>query len=77
MIPFSHTWPYETSGDDVYVSECPFCRANIVILPLRKRELKEIHEGKKKLLVFPCCKSSVTIVDTDADYLLANRRLRK
>ncbi|HZG56789.1 hypothetical protein [Paenibacillus sp.] len=77
MIPFSHTWPYDVFGDDVHVTECPFCRAANVILPIRKKELKEIREGKKKLLVFPCCKSSVYIVDTDADYLLADRRLRR
>ncbi|HZG74999.1 MAG TPA: hypothetical protein VEZ72_03995 [Paenibacillus sp.] len=77
MIPFSHAWPYETAGDDVYVSECPFCGANHVTLPMRRKELKDIREGKKKLLVFPCCMGSVYIVDTDADYLLANRRLRK
>ena len=77
MIPFSNTWPYETVGEDVYVAECPFCGTNNVILPMRKKELKDIREGKKKLLVFPCCKGSVYIVDTDTDYLLANRRLRK
>jgi len=77
MIPFENSWPYETMGNDVYVSECPFCGANNVILPLRKSELSDIRGGKKKLLVFPCCKGSVYIVDTDADYLLANRRLRK
>jgi hypothetical protein len=77
MIPFQNTWPYETMGDDIYVTECPFCSTANVILPLRKPELSEIHDGKKKLLVFPCCKSSVKLVDTDSDYLLANRRLRK
>lgn len=77
MIPFENTWPYEVMGNDIYVLECPFCSSANVILPLRKKELSEIHEGKKKLLVFPCCKSSVYIIDTDSDYLLAARRLRK
>lgn len=76
MIPFSHTWPYDVYGNDVVVSECPYCQASNVILPMRKKELKDIREGKKKLLVFPCCKGSLYVVDTDADYLLADRRLR-
>jgi len=77
MIPFQNTWPYETMGDDVYVTECPFCGAANVILPLKKKKLPDIRDGKKHLLVFPCCKNSVYIVDVDTDYLLAHKRLRK
>lgn len=76
MIPFRNTWPYETIGRDMYVAECPFCKASNVLLPLRKDELADIRHGKKRLLVFPCCRSSITVVDADSDYLLANRRLR-
>lgn len=77
MIPFRNTWPYETVGSDIYIRECPFCDKTNVILPLRRKELVSIHEGAKKLLVFPCCYNKVTLIDTDADYLLADRPLRE
>jgi hypothetical protein len=77
MIPFENTWPYESVGDDVYVSECPYCARHNVLLPLRKKELKHIREGKKKLLVFPCCHNRMTVIDADSDYLLANAPVRR
>lgn len=77
MIPFSHTWPYEIVQNDTYVQECPFCSAGNVLLPLKKKQFDAINSGSKKLLVFPCCYSNVTIVGTDSDYLLADRPLRK
>ena len=77
MVPFERTWPYELLGNDVYVRECPFCEANGVFLPMKKKELAEIHEGKRKLLIFPCCYNRLKLVDTDADYLLADRTVRK
>ena len=76
MFPFQNTWPYEAMGDDLYVTECPMCGERNVLLPISKLDLVAIREGKKRLLVFPCCKGSVKIVDADADYLLANRKLR-
>lgn len=76
MIPFERTWPYDQIRDDIYVAECPFCQASNVILPLKPKELVQIREGRKKRLVFPCCHSSVTLVDTDRDYLLADRPMR-
>ncbi|WNQ12586.1 hypothetical protein MJA45_06030 [Paenibacillus aurantius] len=76
MIPFDRTWPYETVQKDVYVRECPFCGSENVLLPLRTKDLQPIREGAKKLLVFPCCYSRVTIVDNDPDYLLADQPLR-
>jgi hypothetical protein len=77
MIPFANTWPYETMMKDIYVVECPFCQSQNIILPLKPSELQEIHEGKKKLLVFPCCYNKVTVIDTDVDYLLTDTPLRK
>lgn len=76
MIPFERTLPYERILKDIYVSECPFCQANNVLLPLKPTELSTIHDGKKKLLVFPCCHSRITLVDCDHDYLLATEALR-
>jgi hypothetical protein len=77
MIPFRNTWPYETVKNDVYVSQCPYCSAENVLIPLRKQELHFIHEGRKKLLVFPCCNNKTTLIDVDLDYLLADQPLRK
>ncbi|WP_430112411.1 hypothetical protein [Paenibacillus sp. B1-33] len=36
----------------------------------------DIHDGKKRLLVFPCCRNRLVIVDADSDYLLADRAIR-
>lgn len=77
MIPFEQTWPYEVVMNDIYVEECPFCKQQNVLIPLKKKELKEIREGKKKLLVFPCCYNKVTVFDTDRDYLLTDQPLRR
>lgn len=77
LIPFERTWPYEIIMNDIYVHECPFCKASNILIPLKKRELTSIHEGQKKLLVFPCCHNKVMIVDTDRDYLLTNQPLRR
>jgi hypothetical protein len=77
LIPFSHTWPYEIIMKDIYVAECPFCHRDNVLLPLKLDELQSIHEGKKKLLVFPCCHNKTTLIDTDRDYLLSDRPIRK
>jgi hypothetical protein len=76
MIPFRNTWPYEIIQNDIYVSECPYCAAENVLIPLRKQELRFIHEGRKKLLVFPCCHNKTVLVDVDNDYLLADQPLR-
>ena len=77
MIPFERAWPYDRIMNDLYVHECPFCGTNNVLLPLRPPELDEIRAGKKKLLVFPCCRNKVTVVDADRDYLLTDTALRK
>jgi hypothetical protein len=77
MIPFERAWPYERILNDIYVAECPFCKQDNVLIPLRPKELKEIHEGRKKLLVFPCCHNKITLVDTDNDYFLSDTVLRK
>lgn len=77
MIPFERAWPYDIIMKDIYVQDCPFCRQNNVLLPLRPRELDDIRSGKKRLLVFPCCHSRVTILDADQDYLLTDTVLRQ
>ncbi|MBT2291902.1 hypothetical protein J7E73_22790 [Paenibacillus albidus] len=76
MIPFSHTWPYDILLGDIYLQYCPFCNRENILLPMKPKELQIVHDGKKKLLVFPCCKTSLTVVDTDGDYLLFDRAVR-
>lgn len=76
MIPFRNTWPYETVREDIYVEACPFCGQEKVLLPLKREDLDPIREGRKRRLVFPCCHNTVTLVDADRDYLLADRPLR-
>jgi hypothetical protein len=76
MIPFANTWPYETIRKDLYVDRCPFCSAERVLLPLKPEDLPSIRDGRKHLLVFPCCHGSVRVVDADRDYLLTDRKLR-
>lgn len=77
MIPFENTLPYETVGKDVYVNECPFCGTSSVMLPLTTAGLASIRDGKKRLIVFPCCREKMTAVDVDRDYLLADRPIRR
>jgi len=76
MIPFECTCPYELIMSDIYVSSCPFCSAEQVLLPLAPKDLQIIRDGKKRLLVFPCCHTSITVIDADPDYLLADRKIR-
>lgn len=76
MIPFEKAWPYERIMGDLYVSTCPFCSADNVLLPLKPAELPDIQDGKKKLLVFPCCHNKVVVIDADQDYLLTDSFLR-
>jgi hypothetical protein len=77
MIPFRNSWPYDITGDDVYVHQCPFCEASNVLLPIKPDDVKSLYGSARKiLLVFPCCHSRLKIVDADADYLLANRPIR-
>lgn len=76
MIPFEQTWPYERIGKDFYVQECPFCKAEQVMLNLKQREVSDIQTGLKKLVVFPCCYSKIKVIDMDDDYMLAEEKLR-
>lgn len=76
MIPFQNTWPYDIIMGDIYVHHCPFCAKANVLIPLKPQELTIIHEGKKKLLIFPCCHNKANIIDTDSDYLLCDQPLR-
>lgn len=77
MIPFSHTWPYETMNGQLYVQDCPFCGQGPVLLPMKAKELDDIRGmRKKRLVVLPCCHTALTVVDADRDYLLASKPLR-
>lgn len=77
MIPFEKALPYDLLMGDIYVQECPFCGSEQVLLPMKPHEIQSVREGKKKLLVFPCCHTRLTILDSDSDYLLTNKVVRK
>ncbi|GIP59938.1 hypothetical protein [Paenibacillus woosongensis] len=77
MIPFERALPYDILMGDVYAPKCPFCGRENVLLPLKPREVQSVHEGKKKLLVFPCCKNKLTLLDSDSDYLLTDTVVRR
>ncbi|MNH84768.1 hypothetical protein D3C87_589500 [compost metagenome] len=77
MIPFEKALPYDIVMGDIYVQECPFCGSEHVLLPMKPHEIQSVREGKKKLLVFPCCHTRLTILDSDSDYLLTNKVVRK
>jgi hypothetical protein len=77
MIPFENTLPYDVIINDYYVQQCPFCYSEQILLPLKKKEIPDIQNGKKKHLVFPCCYAKLTIVDMDDDYMLADSTVRK
>jgi hypothetical protein len=76
MIPFEKALPYEILMKDIYAS-CPFCKEDNVLLSLKAADLKSISAGAKRLLVFPCCHSRVTLVDADQDYLLTDTDLHR
>jgi hypothetical protein len=77
LIPFRNSLPYDIQFHDVYVSECPFCNASHVRLPIQPAEIGELAGGKrKKTIVFPCCHTRLRLVDADGDYLLADRPVR-
>lgn len=76
MIPFNKALPYDVTMGDVYVPDCPFCGKSNILLNMKPKELKLIHEGKKKLLVFPCCYHKLTVLDCDDDYLLTDTIVR-
>jgi len=77
MIPFEKALPYDILMGDVYAPICPFCGQENVLLPMKPHEVQSVHEGKKRLLVFPCCKNKLTVLDSDSDYLLTDTVVRK
>lgn len=77
MIPLSNSLPYDVQMNDVVAQECPFCRSSNVLLPLTPEEVLDLYGGsRKRTIVFPCCRSTLRIIDADRDYLLANRAIR-
>lgn len=77
MIPFEKSLPYDIVMGDVYAPKCPFCGQENVLLPMKPGEVQSVREGKKKLLVFPCCKNKLTVLDSDQDYLLTDTNIRR
>ncbi|WMT40271.1 hypothetical protein RE628_23965 [Paenibacillus sp. D2_2] len=78
MIPFNKALPYDIIMGDVYVPQCPFCRSdNVLLTKFKPDDIVLVREGKKKLLVFPCCGNKITVLDSDNDYLLTDTIVRK
>ena len=78
MIPFNKAQPYDIIMGDVYVQQCPFCQSdNILLAKFKPDDIVRVREGKKKLLVFPCCGNKITVLDSDNDYLLTDTIVRK
>ncbi|GGG01032.1 hypothetical protein [Paenibacillus aceti] len=78
MIPFNKALPYDIIMGDVYVPLCPFCQSdNVLIAKLKPTDIIRAREGKKKMLVFPCCGNKITVLDSDNDYLLTDTIVRK
>ncbi|WP_373323195.1 hypothetical protein [Alkalihalobacterium chitinilyticum] len=77
VIPFENTWPYEKVMKDIYFSECPYCETESVLLHLKESDLKRAKEGIKTLVVMPCCRHKMTILEADDDYFWTDEKLRK
>ncbi|QOY38568.2 hypothetical protein AWH56_010995 [Anaerobacillus isosaccharinicus] len=77
MIPFQNTWPYERSGKDIYIHECPYCHEENVLTNMKKYDLERAMEHIKTYLIMPCCLEKMTILEADEDYFWTNERLRK
>ncbi|WP_059105856.1 hypothetical protein [Shouchella shacheensis] len=77
VLPFSHTWPYDVQGKDIYFESCPFCGTDHVLTHMKMRDLKLAKEHRKVNLVMPCCHEVMTILEADNDYMWANRPLRR
>ncbi|MNE34338.1 hypothetical protein D3C76_71940 [compost metagenome] len=77
MIPFERSLPYDIVVGDVYVPECPFCHKEQVLLTIKPSDIVLAREGKKKLLLFPCCGNKAIMLDSDNDYLLTDTVVRR
>lgn len=78
MIPFQNSLPYDIQMNEVYALECPFCGTSHVRLPIKPEEIDDLRGGlRKRPVVFPCCHTRVQFVDSDGDYLMADKPLRR
>ncbi|MDR7072887.1 hypothetical protein [Fictibacillus barbaricus] len=75
-LTFEYTWPYERMMNDLYVSECPFCKASNVLTSFKEEQLALAKEGVKQRLIMPCCHGKMTILNADDDYFYTDEKLR-
>ncbi|MBN2982813.1 MULTISPECIES: hypothetical protein [Cohnella] len=74
MIPFGNSLPYDIQMNEVYASECPFCGQSHVRLPIKPAEVRDLRAGPgKRAVVFPCCRTRIQLIDSDDDYLMADK----
>ncbi|ARK31915.1 hypothetical protein [Halalkalibacter krulwichiae] len=77
VIPFINTWPYEKLFNDIYFQNCPFCVEENVLTNIKKSEYERAREGIKTVVIMPCCRGKLTILEADDDYFWTDKRLRK
>ncbi|MGG1312221.1 MULTISPECIES: hypothetical protein [Cohnella] len=78
LIPFRNSLPYDIQMNEVYASECPFCGTAHVRLPLKPGDVLDLRSGPgKRAVVFPCCRNRLQLIDSDDDYLMADRPIRR
>jgi hypothetical protein len=75
-MDFHFTWPYERVMGDNYIEVCPFCKAEGVLIHMKKEAVENAYEGFKTHVVMPCCHENLTIVQMDDDYIWSDRPLR-
>ncbi|MBB5173552.1 hypothetical protein [Texcoconibacillus texcoconensis] len=76
LIPFSHTWPYEKMGEDIYIALCPYCKSENVLTSLTSRQLQEAMEQIKTRVNMPCCLKTMVVLEADEDYFWTDEQLR-
>lgn len=75
-LTFEYTWPYERMMNDIYISECPFCKTDNVLTSFKEEQLELAKEGVKQRLIMPCCHGKITILNADDDYFFTDEKLR-
>ncbi|MFA9560050.1 hypothetical protein ACERII_22300 [Evansella sp. AB-rgal1] len=75
-IPFDHSWPYEKQMGDIYLSECPYCKAHNVLTHMNEEMLDRAKDKVKTRLNIPCCLRTMIILEADEDYFWTNEKLR-
>lgn len=77
LIPFENTWPYENVMNDIYMLECPYCHERNILTNMKKKDVERAKEGIKTIVIMPCCRSKMVVLEADEDYFWTDQKLRK